>query len=49
MLARQMLYHLTHSTAFFFVMGLFSRQGLMNYLPGLASNHDPPDLCFLSS
>jgi hypothetical protein len=21
----------------------------MNYLPGLASNRDPPDLCFLSS
>jgi hypothetical protein len=21
----------------------------MNYLPGLASNHDPPDFCLLSS
>jgi hypothetical protein len=21
----------------------------MNYLPGLALNHDPPDLCLLSS
>jgi hypothetical protein len=21
----------------------------MNYLPGLASNHSPPDLCLLSS
>jgi hypothetical protein len=21
----------------------------MNHLPGLASNHDPPDLCLLSS
>jgi hypothetical protein len=27
----------------------FSRQGLMNYLPKLASNHDPPNLCLLSS
>jgi hypothetical protein len=28
----------------FFVIGS-SRQGLTNYLPGLASNHDSPDLC----
>jgi hypothetical protein len=27
----------------------FSRQGLMNYLPGLASNLNPPDLCLPSS
>jgi hypothetical protein len=27
----------------------FSRQGLTNYLPGLALNHDPHDLCLLSS
>jgi hypothetical protein len=27
----------------------FSRWGLTNYLPGLALNHDPPDLCLLSS
>jgi hypothetical protein len=26
----------------------FLRQGLMNYLPGLALNCDPPDLCLLS-
>jgi hypothetical protein len=25
------------------------RQVLRNYLPGLALNHDPPDLCLLSS
>jgi hypothetical protein len=25
------------------------RQGLGNYLPRLASNHNPPDLCLLSS
>jgi hypothetical protein len=30
-------------------MIFFSRQGLKNYLPGLASNHDPADLCLLSS
>jgi hypothetical protein len=27
----------------------FSVLGLMNYLPGLALNHDPPDLCLPSS
>jgi hypothetical protein len=25
------------------------RWGLTNHLPRLASNHDPPDLCLLSS
>jgi hypothetical protein len=30
-------------------MDFFSRQGLKNYLPGLALNRDPPDLCLLSS
>jgi hypothetical protein len=39
---------LSHSTSPTFVKG-FSRQGLVNYLPGLALNHDPPDLCVLSS
>jgi hypothetical protein len=39
---------LSHSTSSIFVKN-FSRYGLMNYLPGLASNHDPPDLCLLSS
>jgi hypothetical protein len=28
---------------------VFSRQGLVNYLPGLASNHNPPDIGLLSS
>jgi hypothetical protein len=32
-----------------FLWWVFSRQGLTNYLPGLASNSDPPDLCLLSS
>jgi hypothetical protein len=41
-------YTLSHSTSPFFVKG-FSRWGLSNYLPGLASNLDPPDLCLLSS
>jgi hypothetical protein len=39
---------LSHSTSPIFVKG-FSRLGLVNYLPGLASNLDPPDLCLLSS
>jgi hypothetical protein len=34
---------LSHSTSPIFV------RVLQNYLPGLASNHDPPDLCLLSS
>jgi hypothetical protein len=44
---------LSHSTSPIFVKG-FSKYGLKNYLPGLASNllipdPDPPDLCLLSS
>jgi hypothetical protein len=39
---------LSHSTSPIFVKG-FLRQGLENYLLWLASNHDPPDLCLLSS
>jgi hypothetical protein len=35
---------LSCSTSPIFVMG-FLRQGLANYLPGLALNRDPPDLC----
>jgi hypothetical protein len=38
----------SHSTSPIFVMG-FPRQGLENYLPGLALNHDPPDLCLLKT
>jgi hypothetical protein len=33
----------------FFVMGFFQGKSLKNYLAGLASNHDPPDHCLLSS
>jgi hypothetical protein len=33
---------------FLFVMGFFKIE-LMNYLPSLASNHSPPDLCLLHS
>jgi hypothetical protein len=41
-------YTLSHSTSPFLLL-VFSRQGLTNCLPGLASNHNPPDLCLLSS
>jgi hypothetical protein len=30
-------------------LGFFLRQGLANYLARLASNHNLPDLCFLST
>jgi hypothetical protein len=41
---------LSHSTSPFICVGfVFLRYGLSNYLPRLASNHNPPDLCFLSS
>jgi hypothetical protein len=29
--------------------GYFGEEGLENYLPGLALNHDPPDLSFPGS
>jgi hypothetical protein len=32
-----------------FLCWVFLRQGLVNYLPVLVWNHDPPDLCLLSS
>jgi hypothetical protein len=32
-----------------FFVKAFSRQGLENYLPQLASNSDPSDLCLLSN
>jgi hypothetical protein len=41
-------YILSHSTSSIFVMGFFEI-GSCDYLPGLASNIDPPDLCLLSS
>jgi hypothetical protein len=48
MFARQVLYLLNHSIspALYWV---FSVYGLMNYLPWLASNHNLPDFCLLSS
>jgi hypothetical protein len=45
--ASQMLYHLRHSASHF-LSWVFLRQGLVNYLPRLALNCDPPDLCLLS-
>jgi hypothetical protein len=42
-LARQTLYNFNYSIRP--LLGF--RQGLSNYLPGLASNHNPPDLCLL--
>jgi hypothetical protein len=41
-------YTMNHSASPF-LRRVFSRQGLVNYFPGLALNHNPPDLCFLSS
>jgi hypothetical protein len=40
-------YTLSYSTSPFLV--IFLRYSLENYLPWLASNHNPPDLCLLSS
>jgi hypothetical protein len=37
------LYHLCHSSCY------FGDGGLMNYLPGLALNYNPPDLSLSSS
>jgi hypothetical protein len=39
---------LSHSTSPF-LYWVFSRYRVANYLPRLASNHDPPDLCLPSS
>jgi hypothetical protein len=47
MLSKQALYHEPLQEPFS-VLGIFE-MGLTNYLPGLASNCDPPNLCFLSS
>jgi hypothetical protein len=41
-------YTLNHSTSHF-LWWFFSRQGLTNYLPRLASNVNPPHIYFLSS
>jgi hypothetical protein len=40
--AKQALYHLSHTSSPF-CSGYFEDGGLTNYLPRLASNHDPPD------
>jgi hypothetical protein len=45
MLTRQVLYHLRQ--VLFFVLGIFEIEPC--FLPGLALNGDPPDLCLLSS
>jgi hypothetical protein len=46
-------YTLSHSTSpfmiFIYLFIYFWRLGFLNYLPGLASHCDPPDLCLLSS
>jgi hypothetical protein len=42
-------YTLSHSPSPFFVIGFFRDRGSWNYLPRMASNHDPPDLCLLNS
>jgi hypothetical protein len=47
-LAKQVLYHLSH-TSCPFCSGYFGDGGLENYLPGLALNHDPPNLNLSSS
>jgi hypothetical protein len=41
---------LNHSASpFFGWLGIFQDKSLTNYLPRLASNLDPPNLCLLSS
>jgi hypothetical protein len=47
-LAKQALYHLSHTSSPFYC-GYFGVGGLMNYSLGLASNLIPPDLSRLSS
>jgi hypothetical protein len=42
-------YTLSQSTSSFLVIGFFKKRFCELYLPRLASNHDPPDLCFWSS
>jgi hypothetical protein len=39
---------LSHSASSIFVMGFFEIGSSQSYLPGLAWNFDPPDLCLLS-
>jgi hypothetical protein len=47
-IARQALYCLTHSPSPF-CSGYFAIRSLPNYLPGLASNCDPPNVSVPSS
>jgi hypothetical protein len=47
-LAKQMLYCLSHSSSPFF-SGYFGDKGLEDYLPRLVLNLDPPDLSLLST
>jgi hypothetical protein len=48
MLTMQVLYCL-RSTSSPFYFDYFGDGGLMNYLPGLALNHHPPDLSLIST
>jgi hypothetical protein len=48
MLAKQVFYGLSH-TCSPFCSDYFGDGGLVNYLPGQASNHSPPDVSLLSS
>jgi hypothetical protein len=41
--------HLAETTDVHTMTGLFVEIGLINFLPGLASNHSPSDFYFLSS
>jgi hypothetical protein len=47
-LAKQILYHLSYISSPFFC-DYFADGSLVNYLPRLAPNSDPPDLSFPSS
>jgi hypothetical protein len=48
MLVKQTLYCLSHTSSPF-CSGYFGDGDIMSYLPGLVSNHNPPDLSFSSS
>jgi hypothetical protein len=46
-LAKQELYHLSHASSLF--CSGYSADGVVNYFPGLAANHNPHNLSFSSS
>jgi hypothetical protein len=48
MLAKQALYHLNHTPSSFY-SGYFGDGGLMNSLPEMALNLNPPDLSLANS